>query len=390
MGKPVIYNPNAPKGSRWSNAGLGTSTIARLYHSSAILLPDGSVLIAGSNPNAAYNNTNIYPTEYRAERFYPLYFGASRPKPSGIPSTLTYGGTPFDVTLDKSSYTGDSNAAAANTTVMLIRPGWTTHGMNMGQRSLQLNNTYTVDNNGTITLHVSQVPPNANLLTPGPVLFFVAVSGIPSNGTMVIVGSGLIETQKMLEVVALPDPVKATASSSGSGSGGSTGSGSPTQSSGSLSKGVLYGIIGGGVVLVLIIGTLIFGCIRRRSPKNVDGAAAAGMGATPPGMATYKDDAVGRDSTAFIPLQQYNNSEWNVANTPGSSQVDLHGGPGGYSDTAPSTLPAGQRGGYDEYYDSSPGPGGHAQFHGQDAQYPQYNDGPPQPYHHDQQTGRAS
>ena len=29
---PAIYNPNAPKGSRWSNAGLGSSNIARMYH----------------------------------------------------------------------------------------------------------------------------------------------------------------------------------------------------------------------------------------------------------------------------------------------------------------------------------------------------------------------
>jgi hypothetical protein len=48
LGTPVIYDPNAPAGQRWSNAGLDSSQIARLYHSSAILLPDASVLIAGS------------------------------------------------------------------------------------------------------------------------------------------------------------------------------------------------------------------------------------------------------------------------------------------------------------------------------------------------------
>src|SRR5712671_24454 len=46
--QPVIYNPNAPSGSRWSSAGLGSSTIPRMYHSTAVLLPDGSVMIAGS------------------------------------------------------------------------------------------------------------------------------------------------------------------------------------------------------------------------------------------------------------------------------------------------------------------------------------------------------
>lgn len=45
VGTPAIYDPDAPAGSRWSNAGLASSDIARLYHSSAILLPDASVLI---------------------------------------------------------------------------------------------------------------------------------------------------------------------------------------------------------------------------------------------------------------------------------------------------------------------------------------------------------
>ena len=68
VGTSAIYNPNMPSGSRWSNAGLGSSSIARLYHSSAMLLPDASVLIAGSNPNI---DVNVTPTTYTAEIFYP-------------------------------------------------------------------------------------------------------------------------------------------------------------------------------------------------------------------------------------------------------------------------------------------------------------------------------
>jgi hypothetical protein len=58
--QPVIYNPNAPAGSRFSSAGLGNSTVPRLYHSTALLLPDGSVMVAGSNPNADVNTTTTY------------------------------------------------------------------------------------------------------------------------------------------------------------------------------------------------------------------------------------------------------------------------------------------------------------------------------------------
>ncbi|KAI0319678.1 glyoxal oxidase N-terminus-domain-containing protein [Amylostereum chailletii] len=225
-GQPAIYNPNAPAGQRWSTAGLGTSQIARLYHSSALLLPDGSVMIAGSNPNIDADTTAIYPTTYTAEYFYPPYFNApTRPAPTGIPSTLSYGGASFDITVPASSYSGAANDAADNTTVWVIRQGFTTHAMNMGQRILQLNNTYTVADDGTLTLHTAQPPPNPNLLTPGPAFVFVTVNGVPSNGSYVIVGNGQIGAQPTAEASVLPASVRSTAAgAAGSGSGASNGS----------------------------------------------------------------------------------------------------------------------------------------------------------------------
>ncbi|KAH0585454.1 hypothetical protein H2248_008694 [Termitomyces sp. 'cryptogamus'] len=210
VGAPAIYDPEAPKGSRWSNAGLGTSQIARLYHSSAILLPDASVLVAGSNPNADVNISTVFPTTYKAEIFYPPYFKATtRPVPSGVPETISYGGDYFNITLPKSSYTGSANDAAESTTVVLVRGGFSTHAMNMGQRYLQLNNTFTVNNNGSITLHVAQAP-NSYIFQPGPALLFVNVRGIPSNGSMVIVGNGQIGTQPTALASTLPESVYST------------------------------------------------------------------------------------------------------------------------------------------------------------------------------------
>ena len=229
VGQPAIYDPEAPAGQRWSHEGLGSSNIPRLYHSSAILLPSGAVLVAGSNPNVDVNTTTIFPTTYQAEVFYPPYFSAStRPVPSGVPKTISYGGDSFDITVPSSSYSGSANDAADNTTVVLMRAGFTTHAMNMGQRYMQLNNTYTVNQDGSLTLHVAQAPPNANLFQPGPALLFVVVNGIPSNGTMVIVGNGEIGTQPTSPAAQLPanvrlDNAKGSGSntSSGSGSGGS-------------------------------------------------------------------------------------------------------------------------------------------------------------------------
>ncbi|KAH9956600.1 glyoxal oxidase [Russula dissimulans] len=222
--QPVIYNPNAPAGSRWSSAGLSNSSIPRLYHSTAILLPDGSVMVAGSNPNADVNTTTIYPTTYTAEYFYPPYFSAKvRPVPQNIPTTLSYGGNPFDITIPPSSYTGTANDAAGNTTVWLIRQGFTTHAMNMGQRSMQLNNTYTVQSDGTIIVHTAQLPPNANLFQPGPAYVFVTISGIPSNGSFVTVGNGQIGNQPTSAVSVLPASVHSVESNNGTNNGDGSG-----------------------------------------------------------------------------------------------------------------------------------------------------------------------
>ncbi|KAK1235191.1 hypothetical protein PQX77_001596 [Marasmius sp. AFHP31] len=226
---PAMYDPDAPSGKRWSNEGLSASKIPRLYHSSAILLPDASVLVAGSNPNVDVNTSTVYSTEYRAEVFYPSYFSASvRPQPGGIPKTLSYGGDAFDITIPASSYSGAGNDAAQNTHVAVVRPGWTTHAMNLGQRYLQLQNTYTVNSDGSITLHTAQMPPNANVFQPGPAMVFVVVNGIPSNGTFVTVGSGNMEKQTLGAVASLPssqgnDGARGTADGSQTGGGGGGG-----------------------------------------------------------------------------------------------------------------------------------------------------------------------
>ncbi|KAL4080006.1 glyoxal oxidase [Scleroderma yunnanense] len=325
VGTPAIYNPNLPQGSRWSNAGLGNSKIARLYHSSAMLLPDASVLIAGSNPNIDVNLTTIYSTTYTAEIFYPPYFSAStRPNPSGIPNQLSYGGAYFNITVPASSYGGSANAAAANTTVVLSRGGFTTHAMNMGQRHLQLNNTYTVNSDGSYVLHVAQAPPFPNIFQPGPALLFVVVNGIPSNGTMLIVGSGNIETQPTSAVADLPPNVQNNAAQ---GTGSSKSSSGNSSSSGPSTTLIVAGVVGG-IAVIGIIGAVIGVCIarRRRAATRQHPAAAYAMGTTRSGYVggggMASDRARHSDSSSFVPLQQENASAaWNA------SSVSLHQSP---------------------------------------------------------------
>lgn len=326
IGTPAIYDPNAPAGSRWSNTGLSSSSIARLYHSSAILLPDASVLIAGSNPNVDVNLTTVYPTTYKAEIFYPSYFAAStRPVPTGVPSTISYGGNPFDITVPSSSYSGSANDAATNTTVSIIRPGFTTHAMNMGQRYLQLNNTFTVNSDGSITLHVAQAPPIPNIFQPGPAMLFVTINGIPSNATMVIVGTGYFGTQPTAPASVLPNSALLS-SASGSGNGSSTSSTSIAGKEPASHTAEIVGGIIGAVVVIGFIGALVGICISRRRAANRLAPSAAyartnkigGLEGGAGGADAMAMDARGvrnSDSSAFVPLQQENySSAWNASN----------------------------------------------------------------------------
>lgn len=75
---PVLYNPVAVSGQRFSAAGLPTSQIPRLYHSVATLTPAGDVMVAGSNPNLDRSEMK-YGTEYRVEWIGPPYMAKDRP-----------------------------------------------------------------------------------------------------------------------------------------------------------------------------------------------------------------------------------------------------------------------------------------------------------------------
>jgi len=339
VGRPSVYNPNAPKGSRWSSAGLDTSSIPRLYHSSALLLPDGSVMIAGSNPNVDVNLTTAYPTTYTAEIFYPSYYTSNRPNPTGLPQTLTYGGNHFDVTVPSTSYSGSANTAAANTTILVIRPGWTTHAMNMGQRSLQLNNTYTVNKDGSIAYHVSQMPPNANIFQPGPALIFVTINGVPSNGSYVIVGSGNIETQTMNPVETLPASVRDdSASGTGSSNNSNNNNSGNNGASSSLSGGAVGGIVAAAIAVLAIFGTVLFLLRRRRAAAQ---SLRSGTllphetGVVGAGVANHYRQR-DSDSTSFAPLQRSDMTQW------GQSRDNL---------VSPSPYPSGAPSGEFDPYD---------------------------------------
>ena len=180
LNRSRYFDPSKPSGSRWSKAAL--TTIPRLYHSSASLLPDGSVIISGSNPNADYVDLNNSPnakyvTQYQVEIFYPDYWDKPRPAPGGMPSKIIYGGSPFDVTLTMADLVNDA-LNINRTKAVIIRTGFSTHTMNMGQRHIELETSFTGNDDGSATLHVAQLPPNPAIL--GELHVFARVCGCVS------------------------------------------------------------------------------------------------------------------------------------------------------------------------------------------------------------------
>lgn len=132
----------------------------RMYHSTALLLPDGRVLVAGGGrlaPAIDYLTAEIYSPPY-------LFKGA-RPTISSAPDTASYGTSVAVQTPD----------AANIASVSLVRLSSVTHAFNMEQRFINLNFA-----KGAGTLAV-QSPANANIAPPGYyMLFLVNTSGVPS------------------------------------------------------------------------------------------------------------------------------------------------------------------------------------------------------------------
>jgi len=117
---------------------------------------------------------------------------------------IGYGGPYFNVTLSNEDMNGDPSTNAPLTKAIILRTGFSTHSFNMGQRYLELQTSYTINLDGSVTLYVSQLPPNPNILAPGPAVIHIVVAGVPSVGKIVMCGSGVIGKQTVNFVAPLP------------------------------------------------------------------------------------------------------------------------------------------------------------------------------------------
>ncbi|KAF3446745.1 hypothetical protein FNV43_RR11925 [Rhamnella rubrinervis] len=182
---PVIYRPNNAAGSRFESQ--NPSTIPRMYHSTAILLRDGRVLVGGSNPHIYYNFTGVlFPTELSLEAFKPSYFDAPALRPkivSPSPTSETKIGYAKKLTV---RFTVTGTVAKELLTVTMVAPSFTTHSFSMNQRLLVLAAEKVTNTGGTTTYEVEVTTPGSvNLAPSGYYLLFVVHQEIPSVGIWV-------------------------------------------------------------------------------------------------------------------------------------------------------------------------------------------------------------
>ncbi len=155
-----------PATETWSPAGV--SVYPRLYHSVALLLPDATVWVAGSNPEEGffedhmevYTPSYLYTTDQNGNVVL-----ADRPTISSVTSEIGYGST-FSIRTPDAANVKD---------VVLIRPGSASHSFDFDQRFIGL--TYNA-RGGKIT---ASAPPNGNIAPPGYyMLFILNQDGVPS------------------------------------------------------------------------------------------------------------------------------------------------------------------------------------------------------------------
>ncbi|KAG9318563.1 glyoxal oxidase N-terminus-domain-containing protein [Chiua virens] len=119
---PILYTPDALPGQRFSNMGMKSSLIPRMYHSVATLTPDADILVAGSNPNLDRSEVK-YGSEYRVERFRPPYMSTERPTIIQLPHNVPYGHS-FEMGVNLPS---GMSATEPTIKVALMDLGFVTH-----------------------------------------------------------------------------------------------------------------------------------------------------------------------------------------------------------------------------------------------------------------------
>ena len=192
---PVLYDPTAPVGERFSSQGLPESPIPRMYHSVATLTPNGDIMIAGGNPNLDRSEV-AYGTEYRVEWLRPPYMNKQRPVIMAAPGTVDYAHrvvvhVKIPENLRREQLKGEFclllfTPQLTCDAVSLMDFGFVTHAVHANSRLVYLVAELGEDGH-TLTI---TGPPNGGVYPPGPGWLCVVAGNVPSRAVKVMVGDG--------------------------------------------------------------------------------------------------------------------------------------------------------------------------------------------------------
>ncbi|MDX6707936.1 MAG: hypothetical protein QOI48_3782 [Solirubrobacteraceae bacterium] len=165
-----------PKTGKWTQ--LAAEQVDRCYHATAVLLPDATVLSAGSGEYAPWlgsGEENFTEDNHRNGQIFspPYLFKGERPVISEAPDLVTYGGT----------YTVKTEQAHDIDKVSLVRLSSVTHAFNMNQL---INFPAFVPAGGELLV---TAPDSRNATPPGHyMLFILTKAGVPSVAKILRVG----------------------------------------------------------------------------------------------------------------------------------------------------------------------------------------------------------
>jgi hypothetical protein len=154
-----IYNPAM---NTWTV--VATQNVRRRYHGTAILLPDGRVVSAGS---AAFFGLENH--DFRLEIYSPPYISQPRPVIQQAPTSVRYGNT-LTLTISRPQ-------SVPIKWVSLISPMATTHSLDTSQRVVDV----PIASQSNTSLTTGAITTNRNLAPPGYYMLFITnQNNVPS------------------------------------------------------------------------------------------------------------------------------------------------------------------------------------------------------------------
>ena len=188
----ILYDPALPVNERFSI--MAMTTVARLYHSEAMLLPDGRVLVSGSDPQDGQN-----PQEYRVEVFNPPYALSGAPPPSFTIHNRDWNYGEGNIAITANIPSGNLDGVR----VSMMAAVSTTHGNSMGQRTLFLEVKCSGPAREANCLLTA--PPTQHIAPPGWYQIFVLDGKRPGHSNWIRIGGSIADAAGLGNWPDFPD-----------------------------------------------------------------------------------------------------------------------------------------------------------------------------------------